>query len=93
LFILLGKALNHEQCSYVGRKKFYRKQELFMDQPQFYTITQAVTILNVSRPTICRKIKAGEIPAVHLGGRVLIPAVFFENLTAKAMALQDEGTR
>jgi excisionase family DNA binding protein len=46
---------------------------------QFNTITQAVQILSISRPTIYRKIKTGEIPAVHLGGRVLIPAVFLRN--------------
>jgi excisionase family DNA binding protein len=59
-----------------------------MDRPQFNTIAQTVTILNVSRPTVCRRIKSGEIPAIHLGGRVLIPSVFFENLTEKAMDSQ-----
>jgi excisionase family DNA binding protein len=54
--------------------------------PQFNTISQAIKILNISRPTIYRKIKTGEIPATHLGSRVLIPAVFFEDLSAKAMA-------
>jgi excisionase family DNA binding protein len=53
---------------------------------QFNTVTQAVQILNVSRPTIYRKIKTGEIPVVHLGGRVLIPAVFFEDLKNRALA-------
>jgi excisionase family DNA binding protein len=53
---------------------------------QFNTITQAVQILNISRPTIYRKIKTGEIPAVHLGSRVLIPAVFFEELRNRAIA-------
>jgi excisionase family DNA binding protein len=60
---------------------------------QFNTITQAVQILNVSRPTIYRKIKTGEIPAVHLGGRVLIPAVFFEELKNKAITRQTAGAR
>jgi excisionase family DNA binding protein len=60
---------------------------------QFNTITQAVQILNISRPTIYRKIKTGEIPAVHLGGRVLIPAVFFDDLRNKAITRQPEGAQ
>jgi excisionase family DNA binding protein len=38
-----------------------------VSMPQFYTISQAQKILNVSRPTIYRKIKIKEIPATHLG--------------------------
>ena len=52
--------------------------------PQFMTIAQAMGILNVSRPTIYRRIKAGEIPVVRLGRRVLIPADFFETLRGRA---------
>jgi excisionase family DNA binding protein len=52
---------------------------------QFNTITQAVQILNISRPTIYRRIKAGDIPSVRLGDRVLIPVVFFEELRNKAI--------
>jgi len=51
---------------------------------QFNTIAQTQQILNVSRPTIYRRIKAGEIPVVRLGGRVLVPADFFETLRNKA---------
>jgi excisionase family DNA binding protein len=54
---------------------------------QFNTITQAVQILSISRPTIYRRIKSGDIPSVRLGGRVLIPAVFFEELKNKAVAV------
>jgi len=52
---------------------------------QFNTISQAQKILSMSRPTINRRIKSGEIPSVRLGGRVLIPAEFFEALKNKAM--------
>ena len=51
---------------------------------QFNTITQALAILNVSRPTLYRHIKNGKIPAVRLGGRVLIPADFFDELRSQA---------
>jgi len=52
---------------------------------QFNTISQTQKILNISRPTVQRRIKSGEIPSVRLGGRVLIPAEFFEALKNKAM--------
>jgi len=52
---------------------------------QFNTISQAQKILSMSRPTVQRRIKSGEIPAVRLGGKVLIPAEFFEALKNKAM--------
>ena len=52
---------------------------------QFNTITQALAILNVSRPTLYRHIKNGKIPAVRLGGRVLIPADFFDELLSRAV--------
>ena len=48
--------------------------------PQFSTIIQAEKILSISRVTIYRKIRAGVIPTVRLGGRVLIPNDFFESL-------------
>jgi excisionase family DNA binding protein len=54
---------------------------------QFVTITQAIKALNISRPTLYRHIKCREVPAVHLGGRVLIPASFFEDLKEKALAI------
>ena len=52
---------------------------------QFVTINQAMGILNISRPTIHRKLKTGEIPSVHLGKRVLIPDEFFLQLRNKAI--------
>ena len=52
--------------------------------PQFCTIAQTQEILKISRPTIYRRIKAGEIPVVHFGGRVLIPGDFFETLRNRA---------
>ena len=51
---------------------------------KFNTIAQTQKILNISRPTIYRRIKAGDIPVVRLGGRVLIPVDFFVALRDKA---------
>jgi excisionase family DNA binding protein len=52
---------------------------------QFVTVSQAMGILNISRPTIHRKMKTGEIPSVRIGKRVLIPDEFFQLLKNKAM--------
>jgi excisionase family DNA binding protein len=52
---------------------------------QFITINQAIEALHISRPTINRKIKTGEIPATKIGARILIPAVFIQQLEDKAM--------
>jgi excisionase family DNA binding protein len=48
-------------------------------------ISQVQKILNISRPTVQRRLKAGEIPFVRVGGRVLIPGDFFEELRDNAM--------
>jgi excisionase family DNA binding protein len=52
--------------------------------PQFVTINEFISATRISRPTVSRRIKAGEIPAVHLGSRVLIPASYLKELEDKA---------
>jgi excisionase family DNA binding protein len=52
--------------------------------PQFVTVSEFISATKISRPTVSRKIKTGEIPAVRLGCRVLIPASFFNELEDKA---------
>jgi len=59
-----------------------------MPQSQFVTITQAIEILNISRPTIHRKLKAGDIPSIHLGKRILIPTEFFQRLQNEAFGIK-----
>jgi len=61
---------------------------------QFYTVAQAAMVLQISKITIWRKIKSGEISSVRLGRRVLIPNEFFERLKGKAFSenLQPQGT-
>jgi excisionase family DNA binding protein len=58
--------------------------------PQFITINEAITALRISRPTINRRIKTGEIPATKIGSRILIPAVFIQQLQDKAMKPQSQ---
>jgi excisionase family DNA binding protein len=62
--------------------------------PQFVTVSEFISATRISRPTVSRKIKIGEIPAVHLGSRVLIPASFLNELEDKARSpKQPEGVR
>jgi excisionase family DNA binding protein len=44
----------------------------------YYTLDQAVKILQVSEATIRRGIKKGEIPKAKFCGKVLIPAWFIK---------------
>jgi excisionase family DNA binding protein len=53
---------------------------------QFCSIKQVQEIMNLSQPTLYRHIKSGEIPAVRIGGRVLIPASFIQELEDRTRA-------
>jgi excisionase family DNA binding protein len=54
--------------------------------PQFLSIKEFILATRLSRPTVSRKIKSGEIPFTRIGARVLIPASFLEKLEKKADA-------
>jgi excisionase family DNA binding protein len=56
------------------------RRKKLMDTPKFYTIDEASLILRVSRITIYRKRKTGEIKTIKFGRRILIPASFLERL-------------
>jgi excisionase family DNA binding protein len=58
---------------------------------QFYTIAEAGKVLRLSRTNLYYQIKAGKIPTVRMGKRVLIPGAYFEQLTEKAMAAVPQG--
>jgi excisionase family DNA binding protein len=52
--------------------------------PQFITISEFISATRISRPTVSRKIKTGEIPSTRIGIRILIPASFLQDLEDKA---------
>jgi excisionase family DNA binding protein len=54
--------------------------------PQFLTIAEFMSAARISRPTVCRKIKTGEIPYTKIGERILIPASFLKELEDRAMS-------
>jgi excisionase family DNA binding protein len=54
--------------------------------PQFITVSEFISATRISRPTVSRKIKTGEIPSTRIGIRILIPASFLQELEDKAHA-------
>ena len=48
--------------------------------PRFITIAEVMKKTTLSRPTVCRHIKNGTIPAVKIGSRVIIDAEFLDRL-------------
>lgn len=51
---------------------------------KFYSPKELEKILDASSSTIARRIRDGQIHSVKLGGRVLIPISFIDELTARA---------
>ncbi len=49
-----------------------------MSEVAYYTLEQAVKILQVSESTLRRGIKKGEVPRAKFCGKVLIPAWFIK---------------
>lgn len=58
----------------VNRKKYFLSRQ------------EAADALGLSLSSVIRAIDAGEIPHVKIGGRVLIPATFIDDLVRKALA-------
>ena len=56
----------------------------------FVSITELMLCTGLSRSSINRGIKAGKIPIVRIGNRILIPSSFLKNLEAVAEAATKE---
>jgi len=54
------------------------------EAPRFFSIAELMLYTGLSRSSINRQIKAGSIPIVRVGSRVLIPRSFLETLQAVA---------
>ena len=52
--------------------------------PTFYDVSTVAAMFRMSRMTVYRAIHTGELPAVRIRGRWLIPAKAIEALVAKA---------
>ena len=58
--------------------------------PKFYDVQEVAEILKVSRMTIYRAINSGELRAVKIRGRLLVPARVIEMLVSAAAG--EDGT-
>ena len=56
---------------------------------QFLTIAQFMARTTLSRPSVNRYIKQGNIPVVRFGRRVLIDIAFLETLQAKGHSAKE----
>jgi excisionase family DNA binding protein len=58
----------------------------------FISIPEVAKALGISRISAYRYAETGTIPSIKLGSRRLVPAVFVENLAAKAFAAESPAT-
>jgi len=58
--------------------------------PNFLTIAELVMATKISRQTITRKLKLGEIPYVKVGSRILIPTSYLFGLEKTAWSSMKE---
>lgn len=61
--------------------------------PTFYDVQDVAEMFRMSRMTVYRAIRSGELPAVRIRGRWIVPASVVDALVAKAeAALQDRAS-
>lgn len=58
--------------------------------PTFYDVAEVAVMLKMSRMTVYRAINSGELRAVRIRGRLLVPAAVIENLVVEATADRTE---
>lgn len=58
--------------------------------PTFYDVAEVAAMFKMSRMTVYRAINSGELRAIRIRGRLLIPAAVIEGLVAEATAERSE---
>lgn len=58
--------------------------------PTFYDVQETAVMFRMSRMTVYRAIRSGELPAVRIRGRWLVPARVVDALVAAAEAALDQ---
>lgn len=58
-----------------------------MDSINFLTPGQVMDLLNISYPTLIRRVKANKIPHVRIGKSLRFPRAYFETLTREAIGV------
>jgi excisionase family DNA binding protein len=59
--------------------------------PTFYDVAEVAAMFKMSRMTVYRAINSGELRAIRIRGRLLIPATVIEGLVAEATADRPDG--
>src|ERR1700754_5135668 len=72
-----------------------REEDMFIRQapvsaPTFYDVRGVAEMFKMSRMTVYRAIRSGELPAVRIRGRWLVPAKVIDALVAQAEAAVSE---
>ena len=55
-----------------------------MENKVVMTVEEAAELLKISRPSAYQAVKNGEIPAIYIGRRILIPVAALESKLANA---------
>ena len=55
-----------------------------MEEKVVMTVKECAEYLSISRPSAYQAVKRGEIPAIHIGRRILIPVAAIQKLLANA---------
>lgn len=53
------------------------------------SVTQAAEVLGISRTTAYECVRTGDLPALRLGGRIVIPTQAIDDLLERASAIPD----
>lgn len=53
------------------------------------SVTQAAEVLGISRTTAYECVRTGDLPALRLGGRIVVPTQAIDDLLARASAPPD----
>src|SRR5690349_9222331 len=74
----------------IDRQEHESTGPLLGDQPEFLTVGQASKLLRVSTWVLYQSIRAGELPVIRWGRRVVLQR---EDLAAFILSRRDEGLR
>lgn len=61
----------------------------YTPEPRTITVAQAATVLGISRTTAYECVRAGSIPSLHLGGRIIVPMQAIEAMLERASRLPE----
>ncbi|WP_420713980.1 helix-turn-helix domain-containing protein [Arthrobacter sp. H14-L1] len=63
------------------------------DEVELLTVAEVATKLRVSRMTVYRKVRSAELPAVHFGKSIRVPATAIEAYLLEGISTQKSPSR